>query len=233
MGFSRQEHWSGEPFPSPGDLPNPGTEPRSPALHMDSLPAEPPRKHSNWKGCKTECESSFWSLKFIKTVKKQERSWQELSPPPTTWKTEVWGMGTCPRGQSSLKFHPAGEEGQPGPGGASSGRPGPSRASSALARVLDRRLPEGVEVPGLSPIIQMGTCPGLRGLCRSSTGCFWAHFIFTPLAGQPTAKKFNNTSPDSPSHLLLLLGEARGSDWGHSLGLHEGAGLGVIAFTSG
>ena len=32
MGFSRQEYWSGLPFPSPGDLPDPGTEPRSPAL---------------------------------------------------------------------------------------------------------------------------------------------------------------------------------------------------------
>ena len=32
MGFSRQEYWSGVPFPSPGDLPNPGIEPRSPAL---------------------------------------------------------------------------------------------------------------------------------------------------------------------------------------------------------
>ena len=32
MGFSRQEYWSGLPFPSPGDLPNPGIEPRSPAL---------------------------------------------------------------------------------------------------------------------------------------------------------------------------------------------------------
>ena len=44
MGFSRPEHWSGEPFPSPGDLPNPGIEPRSPALQADSLPAEPPGK---------------------------------------------------------------------------------------------------------------------------------------------------------------------------------------------
>ena len=43
-GFSRQEYWSGLPFPSPGDLPDPGTEPRSPALQADSLPAEPPRK---------------------------------------------------------------------------------------------------------------------------------------------------------------------------------------------
>ena len=42
MEFSRQEYWSGSPFPSPGDLPNPGTELRSPALQADSLPSEPP-----------------------------------------------------------------------------------------------------------------------------------------------------------------------------------------------
>ena len=44
MGFSRQESWSGLPFLSPGDLSNPGIEPRSPALQMDSLPAEPTQK---------------------------------------------------------------------------------------------------------------------------------------------------------------------------------------------
>ena len=37
MGFSRQEYWSGLPFPSPGDLPAPGIEPRSPTLQVDSL----------------------------------------------------------------------------------------------------------------------------------------------------------------------------------------------------
>ena len=41
MGFSRQEYWSGLPFPSPGDLPNPGIEPGSPALQTDALPSEP------------------------------------------------------------------------------------------------------------------------------------------------------------------------------------------------
>ena len=40
MGFSRQEYWSGLPFPSPGDLPDPGIEPWSPALQADSLPTE-------------------------------------------------------------------------------------------------------------------------------------------------------------------------------------------------
>ena len=44
MEFSRQEYWSGLPFPSPGDLPNPGIEPRSPALQTDTLLSEPPGK---------------------------------------------------------------------------------------------------------------------------------------------------------------------------------------------
>ena len=44
VGFSRQEYWSGLPFPSPGDLPDPGIEPRSPALQADTLPSEPPGK---------------------------------------------------------------------------------------------------------------------------------------------------------------------------------------------
>ena len=42
MGFSRQEYWSGLPFPSPGDIPDPGIEPRSPTLQADALPSEPP-----------------------------------------------------------------------------------------------------------------------------------------------------------------------------------------------
>ena len=42
--FSRQEYWSGLPFPSPGELPDPGIEPRSPALQAGSLPSEPPGK---------------------------------------------------------------------------------------------------------------------------------------------------------------------------------------------
>ena len=41
MGFSRQEYWSGLPFPSPGDLPDPGIERRPPALQAGSLPSEP------------------------------------------------------------------------------------------------------------------------------------------------------------------------------------------------
>ena len=42
MEFSRPEYWSGQPFPSPGNLPNPGIKPRTTALQSDSLPSEPP-----------------------------------------------------------------------------------------------------------------------------------------------------------------------------------------------
>ena len=44
MGFSRQEYWSGLLFPSPGDLPDPGIEPRSPPLQAEALTSEPPGK---------------------------------------------------------------------------------------------------------------------------------------------------------------------------------------------
>ena len=42
MGFPRQEHWSGWPFPPPGNLPDPGIEPGSPVLQVNSLSTEPP-----------------------------------------------------------------------------------------------------------------------------------------------------------------------------------------------
>ena len=42
MGFSSQEYWSGLPFPSPGYLPDPGIEPRSPTFQADALTSEPP-----------------------------------------------------------------------------------------------------------------------------------------------------------------------------------------------
>ena len=44
MEFSKQEYWSGLPFPSPGDLPKPGMEPGSSTLQADALPSEPPGK---------------------------------------------------------------------------------------------------------------------------------------------------------------------------------------------
>ena len=50
MGCSRQEYWSGLPFPSPGDLPDPGIEPGSPTVEADALTSEPPGKTIPKKG---------------------------------------------------------------------------------------------------------------------------------------------------------------------------------------
>ena len=72
VGFSRPEYWSGEPFPSPGDLPNPRTEPRSPALQADSLPAEPPGKPS-YGSTITVCRLPFTEkLKVFRTTISRE-----------------------------------------------------------------------------------------------------------------------------------------------------------------
>ena len=59
MEFSRQEYWSGLPFPSPGDLPNPGIEPRSPALQTDALPSEPPGDMDGDTMCKMSGSKGF------------------------------------------------------------------------------------------------------------------------------------------------------------------------------
>ena len=59
MDFSRQEYWSGLPFLSPEDLPNPGMEPRSPALQADSSPSEPAGKPDTWKLLSRPDDSSY------------------------------------------------------------------------------------------------------------------------------------------------------------------------------
>ena len=70
VGFSRQECWSGLPFPSSGDLPNPGIEPGSPALQADALPSAPPGKPNSLativcevtQSCPTLCDPMDCSL---------------------------------------------------------------------------------------------------------------------------------------------------------------------------
>ena len=72
MEFSRQEYWSGLPFPSPGDLPDPGIEPRSPTLQADALLSEPAGKPNNtaliWIGL------GFAVAKIISWVKRHENN---------------------------------------------------------------------------------------------------------------------------------------------------------------
>ena len=63
LEFSRQEYWSGLVFPSPGDLDDPGTEPRSPALQADTLPSEPPGKDS--------CQCMAKPIQYYKVISLQ------------------------------------------------------------------------------------------------------------------------------------------------------------------
>ena len=88
MGFSRQEHWSGLPFPSPGDLPHPGIEPGSPALQADSLPSEPPGKPMYLQRTQqivwhklTGCY--FYSLTFWFEKKEKQQQQQSFSLYPS------------------------------------------------------------------------------------------------------------------------------------------------------
>ena len=60
MEFYRPEYWSGYPFPSPGDLPNPGFKSRSPALLVDSLPAEPQRRPKSYPFSRASSQTSVW-----------------------------------------------------------------------------------------------------------------------------------------------------------------------------
>ena len=73
-GFSRQEYWSGSPFPSPRDLPNPEIGPKSPSLQADSLPTGPPGKLTpqkrrirlnDWFNHQKKCHSRFINIHFF------------------------------------------------------------------------------------------------------------------------------------------------------------------------
>jgi len=69
MEFSMPEYWSGSPFSSPEDLPNPAIEPRSPALWVNSLPAEPkgsPYRLTHTKIIITDQRKVMWSANYLR-----------------------------------------------------------------------------------------------------------------------------------------------------------------------
>ena len=94
--FSRQEHWSGLPCPPPADLPNPGIEPRSPALQVDSLMTEPSGKNREMIRSK-EWSPHEWNYCPCK------RSPSELpSPPPNQVRLqEVYNQKRPPTNNAS------------------------------------------------------------------------------------------------------------------------------------
>ena len=85
MGFSRQEYWSGLPFPSPGDLPNPGIEPGSPALQTDALPSEPKRLSAIW-------ETRVRSLGWEDPLEKEMAAHSSILAWRIPWTEELGGL---------------------------------------------------------------------------------------------------------------------------------------------
>ena len=85
MEFSRQEYWSWLPCPLPGDLPNPGIEPRSPSLHADSLPSEPPGKAIDKEGRSFKKENLYviYIIRYHITFPKVT----EIQLPPAMFKS--------------------------------------------------------------------------------------------------------------------------------------------------
>ena len=78
LGFSRQEHWSGLPFPSPGDLPDPGIKPGSPAFQADALTSEPPGKPKLPHNCTHLTCSKFSKMLKILQARLQQYVNHEL-----------------------------------------------------------------------------------------------------------------------------------------------------------
>ena len=95
MEFSRPEYWSGWPFPSPEELPNPGIKPRSPALQADSLPAEPQGKPKN---------TGVGSISLLQRIfPTQELNWDLLHCKQILYQLRYQGSPrTCTCGQLNL-----------------------------------------------------------------------------------------------------------------------------------
>ena len=86
MGYFRQEYWSGVPFPSPGDLPDPGIEPRAPTVQVDALTSEPPRKPSivykmliyreNWMHLSLQPPMNLYTFQNVGQI--ERRAWKHI-----------------------------------------------------------------------------------------------------------------------------------------------------------
>ena len=96
-GFSRQEYWSGLPFPPPGDLPNSGIEPRSPTLQAHSLPTEPPGKPKNiGVNSLSLCQKIFLTQESNQDLLHCRRfftNWAIREAPHIYWTLTTYGKG--------------------------------------------------------------------------------------------------------------------------------------------
>ena len=107
--FSKQEYWSGLPFPSPGDLPGPGIEPGSPAFQADALTSKPPEKPKNkqkYKQIKIFLPDRCFMLLILNAQSTSILADTKKVPPPSVQKTSHF------KGFHSLR-HPARSQQKP------------------------------------------------------------------------------------------------------------------------
>ena len=87
MGFSRQEYWSGLPFPFPRYFPDPGIEPRSPALQADALPSEPPGRRTPAECPIIQLNSDTIYPKIASDSQVDGSAHKTAPPTPSSWST--------------------------------------------------------------------------------------------------------------------------------------------------
>ena len=122
MGFSRQEYWSGLPFPSPGDLPDPGIEPRSPTLQADPLTSAPPGKPLNTRIQSLRRPQRFQGRKGSQVERRRGRRQERgakgvaFQMSPATYRYPgVMGLFPGPPEKRGLELGPTGNQTRPEP----------------------------------------------------------------------------------------------------------------------
>ena len=110
MGFSRQEYWSGLPFPSPGDLPDSGIEPRSPTLQADALTSEPPGKPwcPNYNYSVSKAKEVFPSGSVVKNMATMQENWVRSLGPKDSLEKGIATHSSIPAWRISLTEEPGG-----------------------------------------------------------------------------------------------------------------------------
>ena len=189
MGFPRQELWSGFPFPSPRDLPHPGIKPRSPALQVDSLPAQLPgnswgARNLNWSRFQAQVSRRKGRGRPRSPAGPPQSRWGSLWPLlPSGWRGSwQWrrqspcGLGSCEASRvgvgSSLRRRSGRFWSQrrlsPWTGQAS-WEPGPTESISNAA--------------GLRPWGPLGCVPGKMSVPFASSKQMWSCEPLTSLSG--------------------------------------------------
>ena len=115
VGFSRQECWSGLPFPSPRDLPNPGIEPGSPALQADTLPSEPPGEPLHlWASFQKPITTPVSGKNIRQILVTGDPIINLTSAPSNCQGPQSHGAGDCPSHQKSQRTWRYSVMGRPG-----------------------------------------------------------------------------------------------------------------------